>query len=385
MTTELVKPNVALNEIHLNKKGKDIILDAQVSDDFGISLSQAIGFIVAGQMGFVPQDRRPAIHDKTPRVTSQLSLPGTNPSLMDQDETPIEGEILTDAPNTSSGSNPDRDKMKEIFTYEGEAKDRLRLDETDLKAAGQLAYSKRLAHLFLYAHNLEGREFVSKAQLKEVVEQDAVYDPNFINWINTSSDLRVEDEKVRLRKSGRENAVKYLHEVSDKNISGKWMPDTKPRKQNKGNTANGDASEPNPKPAQRNAGGGSKVVSEWEAKWKSLGLKINGFELFNTRPLPDKLAFGLWAISKALNNPQLIASGARIVDFLYQTFGIKMSQGGHIDKALSSKAAAGKVVKDKGGYRLLEPGVKYIEQICDPTNGSKPNPNPAKKATTTTK
>ena len=378
----LAKQSTAINKIYLNKTGKNLTLDAQVSDDFGISLSQAIGSIVAGPIGLdTTPNRRSVVHSGITSNTPQLSLPETTQPAVDENEATIEGEVETDASPSSAETNSERGKLKEIFTYEGEKKDYLRLDETDLKASGQLDYSKRLTYLFLYAHKLEGRESVLRASLKEILEHDAVYDSNVINWINNSPDLRLENEQVRLRKPGRDNAIKYLQEVCDSTTTGVWMPDSKSRKQNKNANSINDSPESNAKSAPRKATGGSKVVSEWEAKWKSLNHDINGFELFDARLLPEKLMFGLWAIGKATDNVQQIVSGGRIADFLYQTFGIKIGKGGQIDKALNSKHSSGKVVKVKGGYRLLEAGVEYIEQTCKLSDSPKSDSASTKKVT----
>lgn len=272
------------------------------------------------------------------------------------------------AEQTSAISGSDKEKLDEFFRRDGE---QLKLDDSRLKAKGKLDFAKRLSVLFLYAHELNGRSSIPRAELNTVLMKENVYDSNLIHWLNNTTALRVENDQIELKKEGREHARQVLMEVLDPNTKNVWTPESGTRTRN---TKTGSASEDESvkaegisTPVKPNTGkvtAVAKDVAEWLSKWKSLELKIDGHSIIMDRKIAEKGIFGLWAIRRAMSDAAKVVSRTKLASFLYEAFEVKVDDRS-LEDALKSDFAKDKVLNVKGTmFQILPPGMKYAEQMA---------------------
>lgn len=353
----IVQPEVPVNKIRFSKKGKDFEFEGDLTTELGINMSQVWGMVSLGQMGMpLPSGNQTIVRAEARHP--ELPFPSTQPPGEDQ---VVEGTVHEQPPAQSDKKDlSDRDKMREIFKYQGEDRSVLKLDETHLEASGQLDYSRRLTLLFIYAHELEGRQQIPRSALKAIIEHNAVHDKNFLNWLSNYPDISVEGDKLSLLKKGRQEAQKILNEVIDSATDGGWTLEDRGQKRS---SSDGDSKGGEQAKQSRKASGLSKDVQEWVSKWKDLNFNIEAFTLLNDKSVADKMIFGLWAINKAKDNADLVSRG-KITKFLYSAFGIQVSDGGGTDTSIA-KEGRGKIIKSQGGYQLLDLGVSHAEQMCN--------------------
>jgi hypothetical protein len=288
--------------------------------------------------------------------TQQLSLLDLNQN---------QNEVGVDTPSqnilASAESRTDAEKLRHIFRYKG---DQLRLTETRLKAKSKLDAARRLTYLFLYAHELEGRPEIPRKVLKEELEKAGCYDRNAGSWINNSPDLLREEDRVGLQKSGREEAQKVLAEVLDSSIQNKWSLNTGGgTRKAKSNGKSDESADSSTKNGSRKNNGFSQIVESWVTAWKALSLNIDGFAAIKDRSTSDKGIFGLWAVGKATSEPEQVVSSYMISQFLYLTFGVKVSER-NLGRSLGEIAGEGALIKVQGGFKLLSPGITEAEKMA---------------------
>jgi hypothetical protein len=120
---------------------------------------------------------------------------------------------------------PELTRISEIFRANGET---LELIENRLKAKSGMDYVRRLTYLFLYAHELHGRQWTPRADLLAVLKEAKVLDPNARSWLKNKKGFRVDPEdRIQLIQGGREEAQKALIEALDQNVTDDWNPDKK--------------------------------------------------------------------------------------------------------------------------------------------------------------
>jgi hypothetical protein len=258
-------------------------------------------------------------------------------------------------------SRVDAEKLRDIFRYNG---DQLRLKETRLKANNKLDAARRLVYLFLYAHEVEGRHEIPRTVLNEELKKAGYYATNVVTWISNSSDLFREEDRVGLQKSGREEAQKVLAEVLDPNIPNNWSLNTGGGTRGAKSNGKGDESaDSSTKNGSRKKNGFSQIVESWVTDWKVLSLNIDGFAAIKDRSTSDKGIFGLWAVGKATSEPEQVVSSYMIAQFLYLTFGVKVSER-NLGRSLGEIAGKGALIKVQGGFKLLSPGITEAEKMA---------------------
>jgi len=254
----------------------------------------------------------------------------------------------------------DRDKLRQVFFHDEE---RLVLDNLHLKATGQLDAARRLVYLFLYAHELEGNQQVSRDDINVVLKDVGLYDPNIANWISTSSDLRDSTEgdrtMFRLRGTGRDEAKKILEQVLNPEIKDEWVISDRARTRSKSSSDSGSAD----KAGTRKGRKASTEPDAWADKWSSLNLGVDGHSIVDSASGLNKGIFGLWAIRKATADTVRVVSETQLVSFLHKAFVVKASPSTLRD-ALASKLAKGKVLRVKGGYEITPSGIADAQALA---------------------
>ncbi|WP_190448170.1 hypothetical protein [Trichocoleus sp. FACHB-832] len=352
--------NVPINTLEFveTNRGYSRTLKASVTNEVGTSLGGALLEAITGGRTSIGTTRNGHAKGQNidPEETQALSLLDLNQS---------EDEVIVDAPIQhtlpSAESRGDAEKLRHIFRYNG---DQLRLSETRLKAKSKLDAARRLTYLFLYAHELEGRHEIQRKVLNEELKKAGYLDSNAANWINKSPDLFREEDRVGLQKSGLEEAQKVLAEVLDPNISNNWSLNTGGGARGAKSNGKGDENiDSSPKNGSRKSNSFSQTVESWVTAWKALSLNIDGFSAIKDRSTSEKGIFALWAVGKATSEPEQVASSYMIAQFLYLTFGVKVSER-NLGRSLGEIAGQGALIKVQGGFKLLSPGIAEAEKMA---------------------
>jgi hypothetical protein len=119
----------------------------------------------------------------------------------------------------------DKTRVLTLFRLNGSTLD---LIDNRLKGKNGLDYVARLTYLFLYAHELRGRNVTPKAEVFAVFREAKVLDSNSRNWLAKRKGFKVDSEDgIELIGPGRDVAKKALHEALDPSIPDEWNPDTR--------------------------------------------------------------------------------------------------------------------------------------------------------------
>ncbi|MEP0859419.1 hypothetical protein [Trichocoleus sp. DQ-U1] len=356
--------NKGIQDVPLNtlkfvekSKGHSCSFEASLTNEMGTSLGgTALAAIIGRTSNGIPRNGHAKGQNIYSDETQQLSLFDLN---QNQDEIVVNAPIQHTLPPAES--RVDAEKLRDIFRYNGE---QLRLKETRLKANNKLDASRRLVYLFLYAHELEGRHEIPRTVLNEELKKAGYYATNVVTWISKSSDLFREEDRVGLQKSGREEAQKVLAEILDPNIQSKWSLNTGGGTRGAKSNGQGDESaDSSPKNGSRKSNSFSQTVESWVTAWKTLSLNIDGFAAIKDRSTSEKGIFALWAVGKATSEPEQGASSYMIAQFLYLTFGIKVSER-NLGRSLGEIAGQGALIKVQGGFKLLSPGIAEAEKMA---------------------
>lgn len=354
--------NHAVNTIDFEETTKGRSLRASLTDTSVDSLSNAFGMFIGNRSGLGKSPERPVYAQDT-SVTDQAEflLPAAVSNAATQDgKAVVETTVQVEAP-LSGKTETDVQKLRRIFQYNGE---QLRLMETRLKANSKLDAARRLTYLFLYAHQLEGREQILRTELNDMLKKATLYDSNSASWITKSPDLIVEGEMVGLRLPGQEQAQNILAEVLDPNIPNEWNLGTGRVSRSTKSGAKGDGeAEGAAKSGNGKGRGNSKAVSLWVAEWKALSLPVDGHSAIKDCSVEEKGIFGLWAIRKATSDVQKVVSGGKLTRFLYEAFEIKVDGRG-LERSLKSISGKGILIKVQGGFQLQPPGMEEAEKMA---------------------
>lgn len=178
---------------------------------FGDLFAQRVGGRVVHQQGTHLFSKEEPIIDHAKAIAAPADAPGAAPA--------------SGHPSASAPPTTDLQRISEIFRANADA---LELIENRLKAKSGMDYVRRLTYLFLYAHELHGRQWTPRADLFAVLKEAKVLDPNARNWLKGKKGFRVDaEDRLQLIQAGREEAQKALTEVLDPNVSDDWNPDKK--------------------------------------------------------------------------------------------------------------------------------------------------------------
>lgn len=333
------------NTFFLKETSNTRTVEVSFSDTAIVNLGDVLGYVASTRLG----KRKTA----TDQSSSQLLLPGASLDLDNGDvEEPSPVVNLVPEPSVNPQITGEREQLREVFAQDGE---RLVLDNLRLKASGQLDAGRRLVYLFLYAHELEGHQQVSRDCINEVLKDVGLYDPNISNWISTSTELRESSENgqsmFRLRKAGRDEAKRVLAEVLADDVADTWTLSERSRTKAK-SVADGNSTGRTKASTSKNP----TDSDEWAVKWTALELGVDGHSIVEGASSLNKGLFGLWAIRRATDDSIKVVSDRKLVAFLHKAFVVKVPRT-TLTSALESKNAKGKVIRVSGGYEITPTGM----------------------------
>jgi hypothetical protein len=367
-TNNGILPDHTVNTLEFEETTKGRSLRAKLTDSSVANLSNAFGRYFSSSLSIgVSRDRRVSVQGSSVTEQEDILLADTT---LDRNNQQSQGIVEATVPvkaQLCGTTEKDSEKLRQIFRYDGK---QLRLNETRLKAKNKLDEARRLTYLFLYAHELEGREQIPRTELNDILKKTSLYDSNTATWIGKSADLMIERETVGLRLPGQEQAKNILAEVLDLSVPNEWTLGTGrvPRGTKCTNKVDGGFDEA-VKSGNRKACASSKVVVTWVTEWKNLRLPVDAHSVIKDCSVQEKGIFGLWAIRKATNDAQKVVSGGKLTKFLYEAFEIKVDERG-LERSLKSICGKGNLIKVTGGFQLQPPGMATAEKIAGLTKSS---------------
>lgn len=192
---------------------------ASFTDEVGNNVSQTLGRYISRTPGESESDRELLLEEAEAIEPSHDKKTGSEPESIPEEAS--EKKTTSEEVEAQESDQPVQHKLNQVFRYEG---DTIRLDNPRLKATSQRDFVRRLTYLFLFAHRLEGRDKVSRAQLNEALKECSVYDGNARKFITQDDGLIREDGNkiLGLNLVGRERAREVLEEVLDPDVENKW-------------------------------------------------------------------------------------------------------------------------------------------------------------------
>jgi hypothetical protein len=147
--------------------------------------------------------------------------------------------------------------LSNIFRSSG---DSFRLINTRLKQKNKKDFVARVVVLFLYAHELANRNFVSRDDVKKLLEDVKVYDGNARKWLGTNVYTSRDGTDIELSVPGREFAKEVLIQFADPNIDTLWAVGTK------GKSRKGAKGEDTPEPEEKTKRGRKAIGSGYQSQ-----------------------------------------------------------------------------------------------------------------------
>jgi Double zinc ribbon len=238
------------NIISYNEDTRSRTFNAKLTDRAFESGSDVLGIFLAGKLA-QPVRRVRQTASGEDGLDAQATLPGIEGD--DADETvPIEPPQPTQKAITAGSEEA---QLRNIFRANG---NELRLINTRLKQKSKGDFVTRVSVLFLYAHELAGRDGVPREDLKALLEDAKVYDGNARKWLGGNDFISRNGNAVELSVPGRELAKDILIQVADPNIDTTWTVGTKGKSRSKsGKSDETPASEDGGKGKGRKASGTS--------------------------------------------------------------------------------------------------------------------------------
>jgi hypothetical protein len=353
-----VQPTLHMNTFLLKETTNSRTVEVSFSDAAVVNLGDVLGYVGSTRIG----KRRPLT--RTDELNdSQLLLPGTAEIGNEGDLSEADKSVATAKPGSQTAAELDKERLREIFAQDAE---RLVLDNLRLKATSQLDASRRLVYLFLYAHEVEGHQQVSREAINTVLKDVGLYEPNIVSWISTSSDLRESAEDgqpmFRLRKTGRDEAKRVLGEVHNPEVVDAWTLSDRSRARGKSTNDAGSSEKAGATRGRKK----SAKPDDWATKWASLSAGIDGHSIVDGANGLNKGLFGLWAIRRATEDNAKVVSKSHLASFIHKAFVVKVAPS-TLQTALESKNAKGKVIRVKGGYEITPTGMNDAAALSGAT------------------
>jgi len=330
-------------------------LEVHFTDSVAESVGGALtGFFIGSTAMPVGRMMRTSIMEEA-LVQERLSIPSTARETQDGVQ-----ELSVSQPVFPLTTGQDeREQMHHIFQYEKD--DSLWLDNTRLKATSHADATRRLTYLAVFAHELEGRKRISRAELKDVLRGVGLYDGNSSKAL-IESDFVLANDEIGLRITGREQAQEFMRQVLDHDVPDAWPIGSMMKARNKPSTG-GDGSNEGTKSRKPRGRLPSQAVNKWVTAWSNLNLGIDGHRLVQQANGAGKGIIGLWAIRKAVGDDGRHVTCTQLAKFIYEAFVVKVS-----DRTLSS-ALASNTAKDmtlrikESTFEITPTGMTHAEKL----------------------
>ncbi len=202
----------------IDYKSKHSEFHAQVTNEAMIGVSEPLAMLIAYQAGITPRQNNRSIGKQE---DPQLDLPGFDPGVQADTSTTLS---TIDLPAKALPEGAELTLLRNVFRFN---EDGLKLINSRLKQRSQRDFVSRLTTLFLYAHELAGREMIPRTELNAILDDAKVNDGNARSWIAKTDYLTIDQNSVGLSVPGREFAQDVIKQFADPNFETKWTFDSR--------------------------------------------------------------------------------------------------------------------------------------------------------------
>ena len=246
----------AINVITYDEDTRSRHFDARLTDKAFESGSEAIGLFLAVRLNNPIKRVRPSNSGDDTDIQPNLAFIDVERNQPDQPDSTYNPVIPKEI---STGS--EESQLKDIFKANG---NELRLINSRIKQKSQKDFVERVCILFLYAHEMAGRESISRDALKALLEDAKVYDGNSRGWLINSDLVARDGDFFGLSVPGREKVKDVLREIHDTNIGTVWSVGTKgsPRSSRSNKTKEVDTNAESEKPGKSRKARGSSYRAQ---------------------------------------------------------------------------------------------------------------------------
>jgi hypothetical protein len=182
--------------------------NAKLSDKAFENGSEVLALLMANRMGV------PAKRTRQTATAEDYMEPA---NTMDIDGGLEEEDVQRPAPVrvalTAGGSELQR--LKDIFDEKNGV---LTPIENRLKQKNHRDYARRLVVLFLYMHEILGRDRVARSAVMSLLDAAKINDDNARKWLSGGEMTVTVNEEVRLNSKGKESAKQFLAELDDDSV-----------------------------------------------------------------------------------------------------------------------------------------------------------------------
>jgi hypothetical protein len=347
----IISPNTAMNTIELDETRARRLIRVRFTDTTAESVASVVGGLLwGGAIAPMSRSKRQPVVERD-YAPEQLVLPSVTTEAVPAEEsmTIING-VATAATNES-----DLAKMRRIFRKDG---DRLRLDETRIRATNHADAVRRLTYLFVYAKELEEHGSVLRSDLHDALRDVKEFDGNSGRAIS-ERDFVVDGDNISLRMPGREHAQQFMDEALNHELPNVYELGSRTRGTKTVTEGDGERAA---KPTRRRGRSPSHTVPTWVNAWKALSLPVDGHAKLQARSVADKGIFGLWAIRHAMGDTAKEVTRGNLSKFLWEAFEISANDK-NLQRALEKQTD--KVRNVHGAtFQILPPGQQYALQIA---------------------
>jgi predicted RNA-binding Zn-ribbon protein involved in translation (DUF1610 family) len=361
----------SVNSRSVRLQFSDFAVD-RTSDVLGRMIDNGVQLRSTRRHQFVGQDEGKLL---TGLQTEQQQLPEIHNGTINENEPVIDAAVENKSGSKQEDSDhPFEEQLRQVFFKD---KGHWYLDDLNLKATSQKDAGRRVSLLLLlYAQEIDGLPQIPREEINTTLKDVGLFDPNIVNWISGSPDLREDTSgdqaMIRLRKKGRDEARNILEQMLDPNVKAAW--ELNDRSRSRGGKANSHDSGSPSKPGRKSA----NDVEAWKSKWQELNLGIDGHTIVGEASYEDKGIIGLWAISKATDGAVKIVSAGKLTEFIYKAFVVK-ADARNMERILKAKAT-GKVLRVPGGFEITPSGMTHAETLVGLKTGTQAETSPPKNA-----
>jgi len=335
-------------------------LNAEFTDEVGDTIGRTLERYMGGGNSVSIERLENRSFDEDRR----LPAPESEEQVEESDEEAEDGQIQhTRTAESAESRQTTQGKIQGIFNFDEEGNPQL--VDPNLKASSRRDFVRRLTYLYLYAHELNGREMVDRSRLNEQLKYCNVYDGNARKFISSGDGLEREKEsgeikQVGLNMIGKERAVEILDEIQDPSYEGSWSIGDSASNSGSKEKSNGSKNQ-----STRSGDDLPRGVEEWVESWKDQETEIDGYSIISDRTVAEKGLFGLWAIRKITDDEEKVVSPCKLASFIQQALEVKHSRNTYRN-ALEKEEDY--VMDVKGGFQINPSGIEKVEQMISETS-----------------
>lgn len=196
----------AVNTIEYQETEKSRSIRATFTDSIGNGLTDTLNLILTNRIGTrAVRDQPTAPHTLRHQRGQLPSAPIASHLAQEEIDSIIDADVLS-SQDKATGT----EDIETIFRQDG---DKLVLINKELKETKKIDFVRRLICLFIYYHELHGRDRVTRLELTTILDDNSVNNGNARTWLTKGKELAFYSDGIGLSEQGRTFAIKVIGEI----------------------------------------------------------------------------------------------------------------------------------------------------------------------------